>query len=194
MRHRCRNPKMTQYHNYGGRGIEVCDRWYDSFAYFLEDMGKRPSLEHSLDRIDNEGNYEPSNCRWGTRSQQASNRRKPKWQHSKFFIEYNGEKRTRREWADLYGISVRKLTGRLRSGWTFEQAVGLVPRKRKKAKIVAPRRTRTYTANGRSLSVNDWCALIGITRTTFYMRLNNNDGVFDEKVVRPHSGRGRKPN
>lgn len=75
MRHRCRNPKVTAFKNYGGRGITVCDRWHDSFADFLADMGKRPTLGHTLDRIDNDGNYEPGNCRWATWDVQSKNRR-----------------------------------------------------------------------------------------------------------------------
>lgn len=72
MRARCANPKNPDYKSYGGRGISVCERWQD-FSIFLSDMGERPSKNHSLDRIDNDGNYEPGNVRWATIQEQASN-------------------------------------------------------------------------------------------------------------------------
>lgn len=73
---RCYNSKCSSFHNYGGRGILVCDTWRKSFQSFFADMGSRPSPEHSLDRIDNMGNYTPSNCKWSTKSEQAKNRRR----------------------------------------------------------------------------------------------------------------------
>ena len=78
---RCYNKKSENYSHYGGRGIKVCDRWTNGDGYkhpfecFLEDMGKRPTKEHSIDRIDVDGNYEPGNCRWATRDVQARNKR-----------------------------------------------------------------------------------------------------------------------
>lgn len=75
MNKRCHNPNNHAYANYGGRGIEVCPEWRDSFEAFLDHVGMKPSPKHSIDRINNDGNYEPGNVRWATAKQQANNRR-----------------------------------------------------------------------------------------------------------------------
>src|ERR1035437_10732243 len=92
MRSRCTNPKNTHYVEYGGRGITVCKRW-DSFVLFLKDVGEQPTPRHTLDRKDNDGNYEPSNVRWATPRQQAQNTRKNN------FITIDGTTKCFAEWA-----------------------------------------------------------------------------------------------
>ena len=76
MKQRCINPKKQNYKNYGGRGIKVCDRWLNSYENFLEDMGRKPNSNYSIDRINVNGNYEPNNCRWSDIYDQRNNRRK----------------------------------------------------------------------------------------------------------------------
>jgi hypothetical protein len=75
MMNRCYQPNHSYYHDYGGRGISVCERWRHNYPAFLEDVGRAPSPQHSIDRIDNDGNYEPANVRWATNNQQGLNRR-----------------------------------------------------------------------------------------------------------------------
>jgi hypothetical protein len=74
MKQRCLNPNHDSYPRYGGRGISVCERWLDSYETFLEDMGRKPTPAHSIDRKENDGNYEPGNCRWATGVEQQANR------------------------------------------------------------------------------------------------------------------------
>jgi len=118
MRERCRNVDGRHYADYGGRGITVCERW-DDFNNFLEDMGRRPSEAHTLDRFpDNDGNYEPSNCRWATWVDQARNRR------SNRIVNFRGRDMCLAEAADLAGLHYACVHGRLKRGWSVDRALG----------------------------------------------------------------------
>lgn len=116
MQERCGNPTNKQYADYGGRGITVCARWAGNFAAFLADMGPRPS-GHSLDRINNDGNYEPSNCRWATRLQQMNNTRK------NTYIEHDGKRMTMAEWSRHMGWPRHVIMSRLLLGWSAAEAL-----------------------------------------------------------------------
>lgn len=116
MRQRCKDPNNHEWDRYGGRGIGVDPRW-DSFAAFLEDMGSRPSPKHSIDRIDNELNYGPSNCRWATASEQARNKRKT------LKVEFGGAVVTIADLADMHSMPYGRLYTRLAKGWSVERAV-----------------------------------------------------------------------
>lgn len=113
MKSRCGNPQAQNYRHYGGRGIEVCQRWQESFEAFLADMGERPSPKHSLDRIDNDGNYEPGNCRWATQKTQLTNRRTGRPARFPGLSE-----RIRRA-----GLTNNVVYARLRRGWDLERAL-----------------------------------------------------------------------
>ena len=115
IRQRCLNKKNKQYNFYGGRGIKICKRW-DKFENFLSDMGNRPKLK-SLDRINNDGDYKPSNCRWATKKEQALNRR------SNVYLKYKGESKTISEWAEFAGFKFDTLWMRLKRGHTIKEAI-----------------------------------------------------------------------
>lgn len=119
MKQRCRNPKGGGFQSYGGRGIKVCERW-DTFENFLEDMGPCPP-GRSLDRIDNNGNYEPGNCRWATITEQARNKR------SNVRIKFQGNNFPAQQWAEITGIKAQTILSRLRRGWTVEDSLTIAP-------------------------------------------------------------------
>lgn len=127
MRQRCNNPNHPHYKDYGGRGISISPRWA-TYAGFIADMGKRPSPKHTLDRIDNDGNYEPGNCRWTTQKVQANNCRRNR-PHNRL-ITWQDETLHMNEWCRRLKIPVSTFHNRIKLGWPIERimttpAIGL---------------------------------------------------------------------
>lgn len=110
MKSRCLNPLDKRYSRYGGRGISICSRWLESFSNFIEDMGMQPSNEHSIERVDRDKGYEPGNCVWATRTEQANNR------SNNTFIEIDGRTQTITGWSRDTGISRTVILQRMKRG------------------------------------------------------------------------------
>lgn len=161
MKSRCNNKKCNGYEKYGAKGIRVCIRW-NSFDNFLQDVGLPPTLDHTIDRINPLGHYEPSNCRWATQKTQQNNRT------NNHRYEYKGKKLTLVEWADHTGIQRKTIFNRLKLGWSLEKALTEKP-------ILG--RNQSYgnnlvTFNGKSQTIKEWAKEIGIKQNTLQDRLN----------------------
>ena len=123
MKSRCYNINHVAWERYGGRGIVVCDRWKESFINFLSDMGPKPFENAQIDRIDNNGNYDPSNCRWSTPSENSRNRR------DSVVLTHDGITLSLHDWAVKTGINYHVLSQRLFTGWSVERALTQQPRR-----------------------------------------------------------------
>lgn len=144
MRDRCFNPNADHYARYGGRGITVCERW-SKFENFLTDMGQMPSGgRYTIERINNDGNYEPTNCRWATYKEQARNRRGNR------FFEFQGESLLLSEWAGRTGISLQTLSSRIyESKWPIEKALTTpTANSRNSCSVAGPLRSSSASAVG----------------------------------------------
>ena len=156
MKDRCYNPNNHAYPSYGGRNITVCDRWRDSFESFVFDMGDKPDVTYSIDRIDNDGDYTPKNCRWATRKEQARNTRQSK------FVDYKGRRWLAQELAEANNIDPNVFVSRL-GIMSVDRALSL-PEKRKKG--------YTVTAYGKTLTINQWADELGLSPSTIARRLD----------------------
>ncbi len=114
---RCTNPKHQYFYAYGGRGIQMCKEWSDSFEAFFAHMGPKPSPMHSIDRIDVDGNYCPENCRWASPQQQSSNKTNSR------MLSAFGTNMCASEWSKLMGVSQQTISSRLRRGFTHEECL-----------------------------------------------------------------------
>lgn len=161
MLRRCRNEHDTSYANYGGRGVTVCARWTASFTAFLADMGERPSPRHTLDRIDTNGHYEPSNCRWATQREQMRNVRYNQR------VTWRGETHCIVEWAEITGISDKALYSRVARGWDPERALTTPARAMRKRGSLH----RVLTVGGVARTVREWAAITGLKPKTILARI-----------------------
>lgn len=153
---RCENAKRSSFADYGGRGISVCARWKKSFENFFKDMGSRPTEGHSIDRINNSGNYEPSNCKWSTREEQGRNKRNNR------LITFRGKTQCVQEWVNELGISRDVIIARIdRYGWSVEKALS------------TPLSVIMLEFNGKSQSIDEWSKETGISYHTLHYRINN---------------------
>jgi len=119
MLQRCLNQKSAHFSDYGGRGITVCEEWRTNFVAFFSHIGKRPSPRHSLDRIDNNGHYEPGNVKWSTQKEQCQNLRRNR------IITHNGTTACLTEWSRITGIRPTTISGRINGGWSEGDAVSI---------------------------------------------------------------------
>jgi hypothetical protein len=167
IKRRCLNPGCKTYIRYGGRGITICPEWL-SFQCFYADMGPRPSPDHSLDRINNDGPYAPWNCRWATRSEQQRNRR------DSVMITHNGETLTLYEWAERIGRPSHLIYSRLQGGMTIEDALSPADRTPRGREVTGAKLTdeavieiRQRYALGR-ITMAELGTLYGITEGNVY--------------------------
>ena len=174
MRDRCYTPSHKSYPDYGGRGITVCSRWLCSFDLFLEDMGVRAN-DTTLERKDNNGNYEPNNCCWATKKVQAQNRR------TSIAMTHNGETKNIAEWAREKGMNVSTLINRHHSGMPVEDALNATVHTNKKDRARNRKSNVLLTHDGRTRCMTEWAEEISIPVKTLWHRKSL--GWSDEKIV-----------
>lgn len=173
MRQRCLNPSADSYANYGGRGITICERWANSFNAFLADMGPRPGLEYSIERVNNDLGYSKDNCVWDTWHAQNRNRR------TNVLLTYNGKTQCAVDWARELHFPEHLVYVRIRWGWTIERA------------LTTPVRERMITLDGRTESLAEWLRLKDMSGTTFRRRLAQGMSA-EQALARPVDVRHRK--
>lgn len=155
---RCRNKNRREYPRYGGRGISVCGRW-KKFVNFLEDMGEKPE-GLSLDRIDNSKGYNPNNCRWATKKQQANNT------SNNTILEWGGAKRTLSQWADHFGVGYGTFCSRWMRGYSLERLM--------RPKVVQATFIRW---KGKTKTASEWGRELGLTAKTINRRIRDGEPV-----------------
>ena len=164
IKQRCQNPNHPQWKDYGGRGIELCARW-QNFDNFFTDMGTRPSSKHTIDRFpDNDGDYEPTNCRWATRKSNSRNRRNNRK------LTYDGRTMPITAWAEETGIPRETISSRLRSDWPVEEALTTPPTPQKSYRR-RTKRMRLIKIGRRTKHIAAWARESGIPESAIRFRL-----------------------
>lgn len=173
MKVRCKNPKTHGYHNYGGRGIKVCEEWNNSFIKFLCDMGERPT-GMSLDRINSEKGYYKDNCRWASDKQQLRNTRVNK------MLTLNGDTKCLAAWAEEFKIAEGTIARRLKGGWSEEDAV----KKPVGTRLIAANQ-RKFTYKGKTTNIKQWCEDLNLPYGTIHARINRYNWSFEKAIKTP---------
>lgn len=178
---RCYNERNSNWKHYGKRGIEVCQRWRDSFWNFYADMGPKPGPKHSLEREDVNGDYEPGNCRWATQREQMRNTTRANK------VVLNGRVVQVHDLAEELGISRETLRSRLERGWDIERVI-------RRGKESPPGRAseKTVEAFGRTRLIAEWAAEYGLPQNLLHCRLNQG-WLPEEAVSTPKGVQGRHP-
>ena len=172
MKQRCLNNKHTHFKFYGGRGITVCDEWRRSFQAFIRDMGRRPP-GMTLDRIDSNKDYTPSNCRWTTWDVQRRNKRNNVW------LEFDGKRLTLEDWSKLTEISTGTLRQRLFDyHWTLQRALTEPPGTQRSS-------NRWITYQGKIKTTAEWSRHLGIGYQTLQTRLNTLQWPVEKALATP---------
>ena len=157
---RCYKPKCSSYRNYGGRGIEVCNAWRQSFLEFLRDMGLRPTPSHTIHRLDNDQGYYKGNVTWESDNLIQQNNKT-----TNRLVTLDGQALTVSEWARKTGISKSSIGDRLDRGWSAKKALS--------TKNYRDPPKRLITWQGETKTLEDWATPLGMTKTGLRSRLNN---------------------
>jgi hypothetical protein len=175
---RCTNPHNVRYPNYGGRGIKICERWRSSFAAFYKDLGNRPSRQHSLGRIDNDGDYTPDNCRWETARQQQNNMR------SNVLYDYKGQPHSMAQLVEISGLKPMTIWSRIQRGIPVAEAV-------EHPLLRTEHPNESFTVNGVTRTAKVWRKHLGLSGALVYYRLHAGWSLERAVTTPPDSRRGQ---
>jgi hypothetical protein len=171
MKRRCLKNSESCFDRYGGRGILVCEKWKNNYQAFFEDMGLPPSMDHQIDRVDNDGNYEPSNCRWVTRQENARNK------SNNSYLEHKGKILTIAEWAEVTGLDRGLIESRVSKGWPMDKVFS--------PKMTGGKHRSITTPHGIFSTIQECAVHLDVSHSTVFSRIksvNFKDWYYNEDV------------